>query len=130
MLLALWSGGVSLATISWFSISLSLSFSLSMVSSMRDNLGVMTNNSGAMVDLLVCLLAVLGHNILALLNVCGVNNDIIFFMAFLSLVLDWLLVALLVWLAEALEVVVWLVAITWLSLSISFDISMTSMDNL
>merc|ERR1711951_333964 len=51
MLLALWSGGVSLATISWFSISISLSFSLSMVSSMRDNLGVMTNDSGAMVDL-------------------------------------------------------------------------------
>merc|ERR1740131_726732 len=130
MLLALWSGGVSLATISWFSISFSLSFSLSVVSSMRDNLGVMTNDSGAMVDLLVCLLTVLGHNILALLNVCGVNNDIIFFMAFLSLVLDWLLVALFVWLAEALEVVVRLVAITWLSLSISLSISMTSMDNL
>jgi len=119
-----------LAAISWLSISFSLSFSLSMVSSMRDNLGVMTNDSGAMVDLLVCLLAVLGHNILTFFNVCGVNNDIIFFMAFLSLVLDWLLVALLVWLAEALEVVVWFVAITWLSLSISFDISMTSMDNL
>jgi len=130
MLLALWSRGVSLAAISWLSISFSLSFSLSMVSSMRDNLGVMTNDSGAMVDLLVCLLAVLGHNILTFFNVCGVNNDIIFFMAFLSLVLDWLLVALLVWLAEALEVVVWFVAITWLSLSISFDISMTSMDNL
>ena len=99
---------------------------------MGDNLGVMTDNSGAMVDLLVCLLAVLGHNILALLNVGCVNNDIIFFMAFLSLVLDWLLVALLVWLAEALEVVVRLVAITWLSLSISLGISlaMTSMDNL
>merc|ERR1719187_1014098 len=128
MLLALWSGGVSLAAISWLSIS--LCFSLSMVSSMRDNLGVMTNNSRAMMDLLVCLLAVLGHNILTFFNVCGVNNNIIFFMAFLSLVLDWLLMALLVWLAEALEVVVWFVAITWLSLSLSFDISMTSMDNL
>merc|ERR1719391_74928 len=104
MLLALWSRGVSLAAISWLSISISLSFSLSMVSSMRD--------------------------ILTVFNVCGVNNDIVFFMAFLSLVLDWLLVALLMWLAEALEVVVWFVAITWLSLSISFDISMTSMDNL
>merc|ERR1719187_787923 len=130
MLLALWSRGVSLAAISWLSISFSLSFSLSMVSSMRDNLRVMTNDSGAMVDLLVCLLAMLGHNILTFFNVCGVNNNIIFFMAFLSLVLDWLLVALLVWLAEALEVVVWFVAITWLSLSLSFDISMTSMDNL
>merc|ERR1719187_754817 len=63
-------------------------------------------------------------------NLRVMTNDIIFFMAFLSLVLDWLLVALLMWLAEALEVVVWFVAITWLSLSISFDISMTSMDNL
>merc|ERR1719378_1167359 len=132
MLLALGSRGIPLASISWLSISFSLSVSLSISMSMGDNLGVMTDNSGAMVDLLVCLLAVLGHNILALLNVCGVNNDIIFFMAFLSLVLDWLLVALLVWLAEALEVVVRLVAITWLSLSISLGISlaMTSMDNL
>jgi len=119
-----------LASISWLSISFSLSVSLSITMSMGDNLGVVTNNSGAMVDLLVCLLTVLGHNILALLNVGCVNNDIIFFMAFLSLVLDWLLVALLVWLAEALEVVVRLVAITWLSLSISLGISMTSMDNL
>merc|ERR1719419_727146 len=130
MLLALGSRGVSLASISRLSISFSLSVSLSITMSMGDNLGVMTNDSGAMVDLLVCLLAVLGHNILALLNVGSVNNDIIFFMAFLSLVLDWLLVALLVWLAEALEVVVRLVAITWLSLSISLGISMTSMDNL
>jgi len=130
MLLALGSRGVSLASISRLSISFSLSVSLSITMSMGDNLGVVTNNSRAMVDLLVCLLAVLGHNILALLNVGCVNNDIIFFMAFLSLVLDWLLVALLVWLAEALEVVVRLVAITWLSLSISLGISMTSMDNL
>jgi len=99
---------------------------------MRDNLGVMTNNSRAMVDLLVSLLAVLGHHILALLNVGRVNNHIIFFMAFLSLVLDGFLVALLVGLAEALEVVVGLVAISWLSLSISISlgISMASMDNL
>merc|ERR1719228_2242705 len=130
MLLALGSRGVSLASISWLSISFSLSVSLSIPMSMGDNLGVVTNDSGAMVDLFVCLLTVLGHNILALLNVGCVNNDIIFFMAFLSLVLDWFLVALLVWLAEALEVVVRLVAISWLSLSISLSISMTSMDNL
>ena len=121
-----------MASISWFSISLSFSLSLSMVSSMRDNLRVMTNNSRAMVNLLVSLLAVLGHHILALLNIGGVNNHIIFFMAFLSLVLDGFLVALLVGLAEALEVVVGLVAISWLSLSISISlgISMASMDNL
>merc|ERR1719342_339151 len=132
MLLALGSRGVSLASISWLSFSFSLSVSLSISMSMGDNLGVMTDNSRAMVDLLVCLLAVLGHNILALLNVGCINNDIIFFMTFLSLVLDWLLVALLVWLAEALEVVVRLVAIPWLSLSISLGISlaMTTMDNL
>merc|ERR1719204_1325392 len=63
MLLALGSRGVSLASISWLSISFGLSISLSISMSMGDNLGVMTNNSGAMVDLLVCLLAVLGHNI-------------------------------------------------------------------
>merc|ERR1719348_2745434 len=130
MLLALGSRGIPLASISWLSISFSLSVSLSISMSMGDNLGVVTNNSGAMVDLLVCLLAVLGHNILALLNVCGVNNDIIFLMAFLSLVLDGLLVALLVWFAEALEVVVRLVTIAWLSLSLGITSMMTSMDDL
>ena len=83
-----------------------------------------------MVDLLVNLLAMLGDNVLALLNVGGVNNHIIFLMADLSLVLDWLLVALLVWLAEALEVVVRFVTITWLSLSLGITSMMASMDDL
>ena len=127
MLLALGSRRISM--VSWISFSLSLSMSRV---SMADNMRVMTNNSRAMVDLLVNLLAVLGDNVLALLNVGGVNNHIIFLMAFLSLVLDWLLVTLLVRLAEALEVVVRLVTISWLGLSFSLGITtmMTSMNDL
>merc|ERR1719443_889991 len=127
MLLALGSRRISM--VSWISFSLSLSMSRV---SMADNMRVMTNNSRAMVDLLVNLLAVLGDNVLALLNVGGVNNHIIFLMAFLSLVLDWLLVTLLVRLAEALEVIVRLVTISWLGLSFSLGITtmMTSMNDL
>ena len=62
--------------------------------------------------LLVCLLAVLGHDVLALLDVGRVHDDIILGVALLPLVLDWLLVALLVGLAEALEVVVGLTVVT------------------
>jgi len=40
----------------------------------------MTNNSRAVVNLLAGFLAVLGDNILAFLNVGGVNNDIILLM--------------------------------------------------
>ena len=60
--------------------------------------------------LLVCLLTVLGHDILTLLNVGGINNGVIFLMTFLSLIVDWSLMTLLVWLAEALEVVVFAVS--------------------
>ena len=55
----------------------------------------MTNNGGAVMNLLGDLAAVLGHNISTLLNVGGVHNNIIFLMTLLSLLLDWLLVALL-----------------------------------
>ena len=48
--------------------------------SMRHNLRVVTNNSRAVVNLLGCLLAVLGHYVLALLNISGVDNNIIFLM--------------------------------------------------
>ena len=80
---------------------------------MGNNLGVMTNNSAGVVDLLVGLLAVLGHNLLTLLNVSGVNLDVILSVTLLSLVLDRLLVALLVWLAEALQVVMRLAIASW-----------------
>ena len=77
-----------------------------------DNLGVMSNNSRAVMNLLVGLLAVLGHDVLALLDVGGVHDDIVLGVALLPLVLDWLLVALLVGLAEALEVVVGVTVVT------------------
>ena len=57
------------------------------------------------------ILAVSCNNVFTFLMVYSVNDDIIFLMTFLSLVLDWLLVALFVWLAEALEVVV--TSISW-----------------
>ena len=60
--------------------------------------------------------AVLGHDVLALLNVGGVHDGVILLMTDLPLVLDGLLVTLLVWLAEALEVVVFAVSGLRLSL--------------
>ena len=79
-----------------------------------DNLGVMTNNSRALMNLLGHGVAVLGHNVLALLNVSGVHDGVILLMTHLPLVLDWSLVTLLVRLAEALEVGILLVTIAWL----------------
>jgi len=84
----------------------------------------MTNNGRAMVNLLGGLLAVSSDDVLAFFNVSGVNNDIVLFMAFLTLFLDWLLVTLLVWLAKALKVVV---SITRLSLSFSFSLDVSRM---
>jgi len=66
---------------------------------------IMTNNLGAVVNLGVLFLTMCGDNFLTLLNIGGIYNHIIFLMTFLSLVLDWLLVTLFVWLAEALKVV-------------------------
>jgi len=71
-------------------------------------------------NLLRGLLAVSSDDVLAFFNVSGVNNDIVLLMAFLTLILDWFLVTLLVWLAKALKVVV---SITRLSLSFSFSFS-------
>merc|ERR1719150_1783755 len=97
---------------------------------MTDDLRIVSNVSGAVMHLLVCLLAVLGHNVLALLDVGGVHDNIVLLMALLPLVLDWLLVALLIGLAEALEVVVMgLVSITRLSLPLVVSMSMASMDD-
>ena len=98
------------------SLSISLSLSLA-VMSVSNNMGVMTNNSGAVVNLLGDLLAVLGHDVLALLDVGGVHNGVVLLVTLLPLVLDGLLVALPVGLAEALEVVVF--AVTRISLGLS-----------
>ena len=83
-----------------------------------DNLGVMTNNSRAVVNLLGDGVAVLGHDVLALLDVGGVHDGVVLLMTHLPLVLDGLLVALPVRLAEALEVVVFAIARICLGLSL------------
>ena len=91
MLLALGAGGVSVVT----SLGISLSLSLAVSVTMSDHMGVMTNNSGAVVNLLVGLMALLGDDVLALLDVGGVHNGVVLLVALLPLLLDGLLVALL-----------------------------------
>ena len=76
LLLALGGAGVALA-IAGFSLSLPLTVSVTM----RDNLGVVTNNSGAVVNLLADLAAVLGHDVGALLDVGGVHHKVVLLMA-------------------------------------------------
>ena len=115
MLLALGARAVSVVTS--LGISLSLSLSLAMMS-VSNNLGVVTNDSGAVVNLLGDGVAVLGDDVLALLDVGGVHDGVILLMADLPLVLDGLLVALLVGLAEALEIVVFAVSRVSLGLSL------------
>ena len=61
-----------------------------------DDLGVMADHRGAAVDLLVCLLAVLGHDVLALLDVGRVHDGVILLVAPLLGVAVLLLVAVLV----------------------------------
>ena len=86
MVLALRSRGVS--SISWLSISISL------VVSTLHHLGVVANNSAAVVHLLAHLLAVLGHDLLAVLDVGGVDLDVVLGVALLPLLLLGSLVAL------------------------------------
>ena len=50
---------------------------------MGDNLGVVTNNSRAVADLLADGVAVLGHNVLALLDVGGVHDGVVLLVALL-----------------------------------------------
>ena len=110
-------GAARVSTIAGLSIRLGLSLSLAVSVTMGDNLGVVTNNSGALVNLLGYRVAVFSDDVLALLDVGGVNNHVILLVTLLPLVLDGLLMTLLVWLAEALEVVVF--AISGLSLRLS-----------
>ena len=60
-----------------------------------DDLRVVTNNSGAVVHLLAGLLAVLGHDVLALLDVGRVHHHVVLLVALLPVVLLRHLVALL-----------------------------------
>lgn len=107
---------------------LCLALTMSIASmSMSHYLGVMAYYSRAVVHLLRGLLAVGGDDVLALLYVSGVHNHIILLVAFLALVLDWLLVTMLVRLAEALEIVVLIVTIARLSLSLSLTLVVSNM---
>ena len=100
MLLALGAGAVSMVTSLGISLSLSLavmSVSVSLVTSIGldiDNLGVVSDHMGGLADLGVDLLAVLGDNVLALLNVGRVDNNVVLLVTLLPLLLDGLLVAL------------------------------------
>merc|ERR1719347_1700396 len=103
-----------------------LSFSLTLAIpipgvSMSNYLGVMANNSRTVVHLLRCFFTVCGDDVLALLNISSVYDNIVLLMALLALVVYWLLVALLVWLAKALLVVVLVVSISRFSFSLSFS---------
>jgi len=124
LLLALGAAGVT----SIAGLSLSLGLPLAVSVTMGDDLGVVTNNSGALMNLLGDGVAVLSDDVLALLDVGGVHNHVVLLMTLLPLVLDGLLVALLVGLAEALEVVVF--AVSGLSLGLSLAVSVTMGDNL
>ena len=112
LLLAL--GAARVTSISRLSLGVPLAVSMAM----GDDLGVVTNNSGALMNLLGNGVAVLSDDVLALLDVGGVHNHVVLLMTLLPLVLDGLLVALLVGLAEALEVVVFAVARLSLGLSL------------
>merc|ERR1740116_112372 len=76
LLLARGAAGVAIA-------GLSLSLPLAISVTVRDNLGVVTNNSGAVVNLLGDGVAVLGHDILALLGVGGVHDGVVLLVALL-----------------------------------------------
>merc|ERR1719347_2080915 len=84
----------------------------------------MANNSRTVVHLLRCFFTVGGDNVLALLNISSVYDNIVLLMALLALVVYWLLVALLVWLAKALLVVVLVVSISRFSFSLSISFSL------
>ena len=100
MLLALGAGAVSMVTSLGISLSLSLavtSVSVSLVTSIGldiDNLGVVSDHMGGLADLGVDLLAVLGDNVLALLNVGRVDHNVVLLVTLLPLLLDGLLVTL------------------------------------
>ena len=63
-------GGVTAVTVAGVGLPL-------VVSTMAVDLGVMANNTRAVVNLLGHLVALLGHNVLALLNMSGVHNGVI-----------------------------------------------------
>merc|ERR1712243_154921 len=96
MVLAVGSRRVTLVTS--FSISLSISTGVTSMNLLR----IMTNNLGAVVNLGVLFLTMSGDNLFTLFNVGGVDNDVIFLMTLLAVLLFWSLVALLLYIIVAL----------------------------
>merc|ERR1719211_98029 len=78
VLLAVRSRGVAITR-----LSLSISLPLVVAVTSMDDLGVVSNDSGAVVHLLVGLLAVLGHDVLALLDVGRVHYHVVLLVALL-----------------------------------------------
>merc|ERR1712025_1385454 len=96
MVLAMRSRWVTLVTS--FSISLVITMGVTSMNLVR----IMTNNLGAVVNLGVLFLTVSLDNFLTVFNVGGVNNDVIFLMTFLMMLLLWSLVTLLLYIVMAL----------------------------
>ena len=98
---------------------------VSTISTTMDHLGVMTNNSRVLVDLLCCLLTVFGDDVFTLLNVGCVNNSLADWMRDLLGLVLWDLVALSVNMFLALG---WMraIAVSFMT-SISLVVSISSM---
>ena len=80
-----------------FSISLVITMGVTSMNLVR----IMTNNLGAVVNLGMLFLTVSLDNFLTVFNVGGVNNDVIFLMTFLMMLLLWSLVTLLLYIMMA-----------------------------
>jgi len=120
--LALRAGAVTIARLS---LSVSLSFTLfvtmSIATMSSNNLGVVSNNSGALVDLSVGSMTLGCESLLTLLDVSGVNNSLAHRAGNLAGVLNWLLVALPVLLVMTFRSS----GVSWLSLSISITLAIS-----
>merc|ERR1711942_2280 len=99
LVLAVWSRRVTMAS----SISITLVITSIAMTSMvnTDNLGVMANNMGAVVNLLVFFLAMSSDNIFTFFNISHIHNNIILYVALIVLRLLGDLVALVVLLVVA-----------------------------
>jgi len=115
----------SAVTIARLSLSVSLSFTLfvtmSIATMSSNNLGVVSNNSGALVDLSVGSMTLGCESLLTLLDVSGVNNSLAHRAGNLAGVLNWLLVALPVLLVMTFRSS----GVSWLSLSISITLAIS-----
>merc|ERR550532_2229307 len=110
------------------SVASGLSLSLAVSVTVSDHVGVVTNNSGAVVNLGVGLTALGGEGVLTLLNIGGVNNSLAHGPGDLALVLLGHLVALPLHMLLALGTG-GVSVVTSLSISLSLSLSMMSVSN-